>query len=260
LVLESSMLSRFDGPPHPPPALWAAALGVALALLCRPVLAETPDTTKQAQTLFQRAELNFSRGEFGEALRLYLEAHRVKPLPELLFNVGQCHRRLGDCEKAVFYFEQFLLQKPRAQRRSQVQALVDECRATLQRQRRGEGEVPCSDCAGARPGRAARVLFWSTVGLAGALVVTGAITGGLAHREDDEYTSPRTSVTRRQQISESRQRLENASWATLGIAAAAGASAALICWLSRPGADPRPRVSIAPLSTSGGAVLLGGQF
>jgi tetratricopeptide (TPR) repeat protein len=234
----------------------AATLSVVLAFVCALARAE-PAETKQAQALFQEAELRFSRGEFSEALRLYLKAHRARPLPELLFNVGQCHRRLGDCEKAIHYFQQFLLQKPRAQRRAQVQQLVDDCRATLQRQR--SGEAPCPSCALAAPGRATRVLFWSSLGLAGALVVTGAVTGGLAHREDDEYASPRTSATRRQQISESRQRLENTSWATLGIAAAAGASAALICWLSRPTTPPTTQVSVAPLG-AGGAVLLGGTF
>jgi tetratricopeptide (TPR) repeat protein len=231
---------------------------LGLALLLPNTEARGEEATKRAQAFFQRAEAHFSRGEFPQALRLYLEAHRAKPMPELLFNVGQCHRHMGDHAKAIFFYQQFLEQKPRSQQRAQVQQLVDECQAALDKQRRAER---CPSAAGCPArGTATRVLFWSTVGLAGALVLGGAITGGLAVRQDSEYSLATTSPARRQELGETRRKLEIASWTCLGLAAGAGVGAALLGWLTRPG-RARKVTTISPaLVASGGGVVVGGRF
>lgn len=233
---------------------------LTLALLLPPA-ARGEETTRRAQTFFEQAEAHFSRGEFPQALRLYLEAHRAKPLPELLFNVGQCHRHLGDHARAIFFYQQFMQQRPRSPQRPQVQQLVEECQAAIERQRRKD--QPCPPCASTRPatrGTTTRVLFWSSIGLAGALVVAAAITGGVAHRQDSEYSSPGTSPARRQEIGDTRRKLETASWVSLGLAATAGVSAALLGWFTRPARAAR-KVTLSPaLLASGGAVFVGGRF
>ena len=35
---------------------------------------------------------------------LYTAAHDAKPLPALLFNIAQCHRQLGNHERALFFY------------------------------------------------------------------------------------------------------------------------------------------------------------
>ena len=236
---------------------------LGLALLSPEREARGEDAMKRAQAFFQRAEAHFSRGEFPQALRLYLEAHRAKPLPEFLFNVGQCHRHMGNHEKAVFFYRQFLEQKPRSQQRAQVQQLVEECQAALDKQR-GKGSVApaCPRSTGcAVRGTTTRALFWSSLGLAGALVIGSAVTGGLAVQKDSEYSAPLTSPARRQELGATRRKLETASWTCLGLAVAAGASAALLGWYTPPGKRARKVTVISPaLVASGGAVVVGGQF
>jgi len=254
---------------------------LAALLLVAPSIAAgaggSDSAAKRAQSLFQRAEAHYSRGEFREALPLYLEAHRAKPLPELLFNVGQCYRHLGEHERAVFYYQQFLEQKPRTPQRAQVQQLIEDSRAADARQRgraprpepAGSGTSGGGTSGGGTSGgvseRTTRVLFWSGVGLAGALVLTGAITGGVAHGQDSEYAAPGTNSARRQEISRSRQRLESASWACLGLAATAGIGTALVLYLTSAAPAKAARqtssVSLAPvLLGTGGGLLVDGRF
>jgi tetratricopeptide (TPR) repeat protein len=76
------------------------------------------DQQQQARILFQRAEVSFHEGRFGEALRDYQAAYEQKPLPGFLFNIGQCYRMVGLYEPARTYFRRFIaLDPPPAQRK-----------------------------------------------------------------------------------------------------------------------------------------------
>ncbi|MBI1947426.1 MAG: hypothetical protein HYS27_17160 [Deltaproteobacteria bacterium] len=61
-----------------------------------------------ARAAFARGSEAFKRGAFDEALAAYDEAYRNKALPELLFNIGQCHFQLGSFERATFFYQRFL--------------------------------------------------------------------------------------------------------------------------------------------------------
>ncbi len=64
--------------------------------------------TKKAKALFKAAETDFALGRFQEALEGYSMAYEAKPLPAMLFNIGQCHFELASYERAIFFYEQFL--------------------------------------------------------------------------------------------------------------------------------------------------------
>ncbi|MEZ0310708.1 MAG: tol-pal system YbgF family protein [Myxococcota bacterium] len=66
------------------------------------------EATKKAKTLFKAAETDFALGRFQEALEGYSMAYEAKPLPAMLFNIGQCHFELANFERAIFFYEQFL--------------------------------------------------------------------------------------------------------------------------------------------------------
>jgi tetratricopeptide (TPR) repeat protein len=51
----------------------------------------------------------FSNGEYGRALPFYQKAlaDAADSVPEIVFEVGQAHEEIGDCEHALLFFEQF---------------------------------------------------------------------------------------------------------------------------------------------------------
>jgi len=86
---------------------------------------QDPDT-KLAKEHFYRGEKLFALGRFDKALRAYEAAFEAKPLPEFLFNIGQCHANLGNYEQAIFSLRKFLRLRPNAKNREQVEDYIAE--------------------------------------------------------------------------------------------------------------------------------------
>jgi len=81
---------------------------------------------KRAQAHFKKGEKLFALGRFDDALVEYEAAFEAKPLPGFLFNIGQCHRNLGDYDAAIFSFRKYLELDPEADDRAEVEDLIDE--------------------------------------------------------------------------------------------------------------------------------------
>lgn len=263
------------------------ALGLALGLAAAPAQADS--LASRARMLFDRAETHFSLGEFKQALELYREAYRLKPLPGFLFNIGQCQRKLGRCDQAVFFFKQFLDRLPKAPNRALVEDLVRECEATLAAARRPRppepGPAPATSAVrppprilvtpipGERrePVRYAVPLpppprrgphpawFWTTAALSVGLLATGAVTGGLTLGQSSEYNDPLTSKARRLELKESGERLGTISTATLAAGGGTALVAAILLFTMQRAPSAETRVSAAP-SQGGGLVSLEGRF
>jgi tetratricopeptide (TPR) repeat protein len=119
---------------HPGRAL-AALLALLLAASAAPprAAAEQPNATAVAKKHFYRGEKLFALGRFRDALAAYERAFEAEPLPELLFNIGQCHRNLGDYRSAVFSFRKYLRLVPEADNREAVEKLIGELEAEMKR-------------------------------------------------------------------------------------------------------------------------------
>ena len=218
---------------------------LALALLVSDV-AVAQGAKDRARALFDRAEVHFSLRAFDKALPLYAAAYRIKPMPEFLFNMGQCHRYMGNHERAIFHYRQFILKKPETSQRSQVEQLIAESEGKLRAEQ--------AAAAGARAGSpsAARAClsrgwFWAGVGVTTALtltsITTGVVAGGQGPGDDTRA-------------------LEITSWITLGGAVVAAASTVGLFWLSR--STPQKTANglrLVPLvAQRSGGVLLEGRF
>ena len=110
-----------------------AMLGVGV-----PALAHAQTPLEQAKTLADRATIEYQVGHFDEALVLYGKAYEAYPKPELLFDIGQCHRMLKDYERAIFFYQGYLRAKPDARNRPLVEQLLDESTRHLEEQRGSE--------------------------------------------------------------------------------------------------------------------------
>jgi tetratricopeptide (TPR) repeat protein len=130
----------------------------------------------------ERAERLYVVEEFEQALEEYTAAYQIEPRPELLFHIGQCHRRLGRPEEALFFFRGYLERVPDAPDRAQVEALAAGEEAKLAVARRATPApaaasgptAPATETARAGAGWWRRWWFWT-----GAAVVVAGIGLGV---------------------------------------------------------------------------------
>ena len=264
-----------------------ACLFLSLILVPGSGHAQTP-AEKKARDAFRKAEVHFRLGEFKAALPLYKEAFRAKAMPEFLFNIGQCHRHLGDCKQANFFFRQFLMQRPGSPHRANLEKMIRECEVHLKAGTRPQSDPvkpktdpvkpeadpvkpktdpvkPKTDPMG--PGEApvgpkplSRVWFWTGVGVTTALFATAAVTGVLARSKNNTYSDPATSIADRRDLKDSGQTLETVCWTTVGVGAAAAAGTAVLFWLTRPAASEKAAGHVSRYSLSGFATADGGSL
>jgi len=161
-----------------------AALAVLLAI-ARGAAADDK-ATKSARKHFDKGEKLYALGRFDEALVEYEAAFEAKPLPGFLFNIGQCHRNLGDYDAAIFSFRKYLELAPEAENRDAVLELIDDLEAQKERdaeearRRKLEEPTPRRDGGGKKSRFYTKWWFWG-----GVAAVAGAGAGTYFLLRDD---------------------------------------------------------------------------
>ncbi len=135
----------------------------------------------QAKKHATRAAADYDAGRYLPALQGYTRAYDLSPLPEVLFNIGQCHFQLSSWERAVFFYRAYLRDRPDAPNRGLVEQLIAE--AEFERDRRNAARAMPLPLEPARreaeleeranPPVYKRWWFWAAVG-------TAAVAGGAA--------------------------------------------------------------------------------
>jgi len=81
---------------------------ICLCLLPRLALADAA----QARAHFERGRTFFEVDEYRKAIAEFKAAHIEKPDPAFLYNIAECHRRLGEVPDALVYYRRFLATTP----------------------------------------------------------------------------------------------------------------------------------------------------
>jgi tetratricopeptide (TPR) repeat protein len=102
-------------------------------LLARVAHADDPGE-RSAKRHYDRGKKLFELQKFDDALEQFQKAYDASPIPDFLYNIGQCHRNLGDYEQAIFSFKRFLQLDPEAPNREKVEIIIDELEDKLERQ------------------------------------------------------------------------------------------------------------------------------
>ena len=87
--------------------------------------------TDRAKALFAEGNQHFNLGEMTPALELYKRAYRIKPLPAFLFNIAQCHRKLGHYQEAITMYQTYLTSVPDAANKATIESLIAESKQAL---------------------------------------------------------------------------------------------------------------------------------
>ena len=99
-----------------------------IVLAARVASAEEP-ALRTAKRHFERGEKLYALTRFREALDEYQKAFDAKPIPDFLFNIGQCYRNLGDYDAAIFSYQKYLKLAPDAPNRDKVEQLIADLEA-----------------------------------------------------------------------------------------------------------------------------------
>ncbi len=116
-----------------------ARLGLGLALLV--ALAGSPARAEDrvaARDHYKKAMLHYKLSEYRQALEEFKEAFRNFEEPSMLFNVGQCHRQLGQKSEAIRFYRAYLRDVPNATNREEVRKLIAGLEESLQKDREAE--------------------------------------------------------------------------------------------------------------------------
>jgi tetratricopeptide (TPR) repeat protein len=139
---------------------------LAMVLLLAVGSARADDARVVARRHNAEAEKLFNLGRFREAAAAYQRAYLAKPVPEFLFNIGQCHKRLGtdeDLERAIFHFESYVHNAQNVALRADAKDQIVKLRAELRARRDARRPPPVYK----------RWWFWTLIGAA----VAGATVG-----------------------------------------------------------------------------------
>ncbi len=82
-------------------------LVLALLLVPSVALAEDKKALAQAEEHYKAAEVLYRLGKFKDALEQYRAAYKLLNSPNLLFNMAQCFRMLGQVDDALFHYQSF---------------------------------------------------------------------------------------------------------------------------------------------------------
>ncbi|HEX6838306.1 MAG TPA: PEGA domain-containing protein, partial [Polyangia bacterium] len=73
---------------------------------------ETPEAAA-AKVHYDKAQELYATGSYDEAIAEYEEAYRLKPHPNVLYNIAQAYERLLDYAQSVVWFERYLAEAPK---------------------------------------------------------------------------------------------------------------------------------------------------
>ena len=83
-----------------------------------------------AKAHYETATRLYDIREYDKALLEYKSAYLAQPDPAFLFNIGQCHRKLGQNQQALNFFQEYLKKaSPDDPNRSQVEARIRDIEA-----------------------------------------------------------------------------------------------------------------------------------
>ncbi len=107
----------------------AAVVALALSVASFPATAFAEDDAPAAKMHYEAGVRHFDLSEYEPALTEFKEAYRNKPDPVFLYNIAQCHRKLGHADEAITFYQSYLRRAPDAKNREEVEKRISELEA-----------------------------------------------------------------------------------------------------------------------------------
>ncbi len=160
---------------------------IALALVTLLTGAATAaDLTDAAREHYERGLAKYNLADFDAAIDEFKQSYELSKAPRLLFNIAQAYRLKKDWERALYFYDTYLRNDPKAPNRPDVESRVDEMRKKLDEDAQAKPPPPVvkppPPVVVAPPpprGPSPRTLIATGIGLSGAGLVLAGVAGGL---------------------------------------------------------------------------------
>lgn len=116
-------------------------LCLLLALCCFARLAVADDLA-EAKRRFEAGSKAYELGEYSRAIDEYTKSYELSRKPLLLFDLGQCYRKLGDNAKALHFYRQYVEAAPTGRFRNEADGQIVELEALLVREEKVKSAPP----------------------------------------------------------------------------------------------------------------------
>jgi tetratricopeptide (TPR) repeat protein len=145
-------------------------LFAVLVLFAAPARAQG-SADEEARANFEAGRVAFADARFDDALPYFERAYALSQRPELLYNIGLCHDRLGHDAEALAAFQGYLEAIPEAENRAEVEQRI---RTARERATRGASSSPTpgTDPTG-----------WILLGVGGAVAIGGGVLLGVGQAD-----------------------------------------------------------------------------
>jgi len=108
----------------------ASLVGGPSAIAAGPTPSPGPAPTESqladAKQHYAAASRLYDLAEYDGALREFKEAYRAVDDPAFLFNIAQCHRKLGHAQDAITFYKNYLRRAPHAANKAEVERRIAE--------------------------------------------------------------------------------------------------------------------------------------
>jgi hypothetical protein len=84
------------------------------------------EATASAKANFKQGTVYYNLNRYKEALVEFEAAYLAQPDPAFLFNIAQCHRKMGNTADAVRFYRTYLREDPKAANRVEVEKRIGE--------------------------------------------------------------------------------------------------------------------------------------
>jgi tetratricopeptide (TPR) repeat protein len=242
-----------------------AALALHLCLLgTRPAAAQNDDAL--AKQYYKLGEELYNRADYEGALKQFSQSYQLSKRPALLYNMARCHESLGQHEKAIEIYGEYLKSNP--ENPAMIQARIDNLKRLIEKKRKESapppGPTPTPDPTPVVPTDSPRPLRWPgwiTLGAGGALLVTGLALGLRAKIKEGEVEDANQKGTEYLEVKSAEDAGRTLAKASIALSVVGGVAAAtgavlLILDARRPSAERR--AWLAPTLTPGGFAVAGG--
>ncbi|HEY2746932.1 MAG TPA: tetratricopeptide repeat protein [Polyangia bacterium] len=102
-----------------------AALAAAILAYAAPAGAQVSQADEDAaKAHFLAGSAYYEQANYNDAVREFLEAHRLSKRPDLLYNISVCYERLGRWDDAIASLQQYLTERPNAPDREVIETRI----------------------------------------------------------------------------------------------------------------------------------------
>ena len=172
------------------------------------------DDAKLAKQHFEDGSRLYDLGKYADAAREYQEAYKLKPVPALLFNIGQAYRGAGNTTEALTAYKSYLRKVPEAPNRVDVEGFIVKLQETLDAERAAQKQhdeeerqrllqqqqaqqqqqqTPRPDLVATAPPAEKQPIYkkwWLWTAIGGVLVVGGVVAIAVATTTPKDAVSP----------------------------------------------------------------------